>query len=52
MAQAGSDHGGAGRQVERQEDRRGGDRRGKQQPFDGADRRENERRSGRDRRDN
>jgi hypothetical protein len=47
MAHAGSDQ---VRQFERQPDRRGTDRRIEQQVFVGNDRREGERRSGRDRR--
>ena len=48
MAQADSDQG----RAERRSDRRSDDRRAKQTDFAGSDRRESERRSGRDRRDN
>ena len=47
MAQADSDQG----RVERKSDRRGDDRRVEQVKFAGSDRREIDRRSGRDRRD-
>lgn len=49
MAHAGSDQ---PRQFERQSDRRGSDRRIALEPFAHADRRESERRSGKDRRGN
>lgn len=47
MAEAGSDN----PPKARASDRRSGDRRVAQQPFDGSDRRSSPRRSGRDRRD-
>ena len=49
MAHAGGDQGGFA--ARKAGDRRGDDRRERQTPFDHADRRSGERRSGRDRRD-
>lgn len=51
MAKARSDQPRTGLLVPRDSDRRGADRRRVQQPFEGKDRREDQRRSGRDRRD-
>lgn len=51
MAEARSDQPRSDPLVPRESDRRGADRRRTQQAFDGKDRREDQRRSGRDRRD-